>query len=134
YPSYPCVSSARHMPFIQKTSSGAFSIICSYCRFVGVEWGRTNTYDLDFGIISLSNNGACTAADVACMNAQPTNVIFDRNIIHGDAQRQTVRAFFLGGVRWVAVLDSYIYDIAETFGGGGGDAQAFSWGVGSKYT
>ena len=134
-PPYPCTSPARHMPYIQKSASGSTILISgSYYRFVGIEWGRANTYDLDFGIISLSNNGVCTAPDTTCMNAQATNIIFDRNIVHGDAQRQTTRAFLFGGVRWVAVLDSYIYDITLSFAGGGGDAQAYGWGNGKYLT
>lgn len=133
-PPYNCTSPARHMPYIQKSGTGtSFLISGSYYRFVGIEWGRANTYDLDFGIINLNNNGVCTAPDVSCMNAQATNIIFDRNIVHGDAQRQTTRAFQLGGVRWVAVLDSYIYDITLTFAGGG-DAQAYGWGSGKFLT
>ncbi|MGH9515906.1 MAG: hypothetical protein ACRD3P_09550 [Terriglobales bacterium] len=134
-PSYTCTSPARHMPYIQKSGTGSTILISgSYYRFVGIEWGRVNTYDLDFGIITLSNNGACTAPDTACMNAQATNIIFDRNIVHGDAQRQTTRGFQFGGVRWVAVLDSYIYDITLSFAGGGGDAQAYGWGNGKNLT
>jgi hypothetical protein len=134
-PAYNCPSPARHMPLIQKTAAGgAINIFGSYYRFVGIEWGRNNSYDLDFGIITMNNNGVCAAPDVTCMNAQPTNNIFDRNIIHGDAQRQTVRAISLGGTRWVAVLDSYIYDIGLTVSGGGGDAQPFGWGNGKFLT
>ncbi|HEY3823048.1 MAG TPA: hypothetical protein VGL82_00740 [Bryobacteraceae bacterium] len=134
-PAYPCTSPARHMPYIQKSGSGSTILISgSYYRFVGIEWGRVNTYDLDFGIITLNNNGVCTAPDAACMNAQATNIVFDRNIVHGDAQRQTTRAFAFGGARWVAVLDSYIYDITLSFGGGGGDAQAYGWGNGKYLT
>jgi hypothetical protein len=135
FPSYPCTSPARHMPYIQKpTASAAINIFGSYYRFVGIEWGRNNSYDLDFGIISMNNNGVCTSPDVVCMNAQPTNNIFDRNIIHGDAQRQTVRAIGLGGTRWVAVIDSYIYDIGLTVSGGAGDAFPFAWGNGKFLT
>ena len=134
-PPYICISPARHMPYIQKSGSGSTILISgSHYRFVGIEWGRVNTYDLDFGIITLNNNGVCTAPDTACMNAQPANVIFDRNIVHGDAQRQTTRAFQFGGVRWVAVLDSYIYDITLSVAGGGGDAQAYGWGNGKYLT
>lgn len=134
-PAYPCTSPARHMPYIQKPGAGSSILISgSYYRFVGIEWGRLNTYDLDFGIISLNNNAACTAPDVSCMNAQANNIIFDRNIVHGDAQRQTTRAFGFGGARWVAVLDSYIYDITLSYAGGGGDAQAYGWGNGKYLT
>jgi hypothetical protein len=134
-PPYSCTSPARHMPYIQKSGSGSTILISgSYYRFVGIEWGRVNSYDLDFGIVTLSNNGVCTAPDVSCMNAQASNIIFDRNIVHGDAQRQTTRAFQFGGVRWVAVLDSYIYDITLSFAGGGGDAQAYGWGSGKYLT
>lgn len=134
-PPYTCTSPLRHMPYIQKLGTGSTILISgSYYRFVGIEWGRANTYDLDFGIITLNNNGVCTAPDTACMNAQATNIIFDRNIVHGDAQRQTTRAFLFGGARWVAVLDSYIYDITLSFAGGGGDAQAYGWGSGKYLT
>ncbi len=134
-PPYSCTSPARHMPYIQKSGTGSTILISgSYYRFVGIEWGRVNTYDLDFGIITLNNNGVCTAPDVNCMNAQATDIIFDRNIVHGDSQRQTTRAFGFGGARWVAVLDSYIYDITLSFGGGGGDAQAYGWGTGKYLT
>lgn len=144
YPAYPCPSPARHMPYIQKTSgAAAINIFGSYYRFVGIEWGRNNGYDLDFGILNMANAptdvhgtpiAPCSAPDLTCMNAQPTNNIFDRNIIHGDAQRQTAKAIALGGTRWVAVIDSSIYYISETYSGGGGDAEPFGWGNGKNFT
>jgi hypothetical protein len=135
YPAYPCTSPARHMPYIQKTSAGAvINIFGTSYRFVGIEWGRNNSYDLDFGILNLSNSTACTAPDLTCMNAQPTFNLFDRNIIHGDAQRQTVKAIAGGGTRWLGTLDSYIYDIQVTYLGGAGDAFPMAWGNGTNFT
>jgi hypothetical protein len=134
-PFYPCISPARHMPLLIKGSSTVIQFGSntatdpgpSSYRFVGIQWGRLTNYDLDFGLFSLPNNVGCTAANTACMNHQPNHIIFDRNIMQGDAQRQTTRAIALGGL-WVAPIDSYFYDIQLSYAGGGGDAQVFAGG------
>jgi hypothetical protein len=126
---------ARHMPLLQKSGSGTNILITGqYIRFIGIQWGRVNTYDLDFNLITLLNNGGCTAADTACMNLQAQHIIFDRNIFAGDAQRQTTRAISMGGCRWCAVLDSDVYDMQLSYAGGGGDAQAWGGGFGKYLT
>jgi hypothetical protein len=139
YHPYPAADStpntcARHMPYLQKSNSASKILITGqYIRFLGIQWGRSTNYDLDTGLITLLNNGSCTGANTACMNAQAQHIIFDRNIFQGDAQRQTTRALTLSG-RNIAVLDSDIYDIQLSFAGGGGDAQAWAGGFGQFVT
>lgn len=131
----PNTCPARRMPYIQSTAAGSYLIKGSFIRFVGIEWGRNNSYDLNFVLISMNNSTACNkTADNACIAAQANHIIFDRNEMHGDAQRQTVRALGLGGVQWVALLDSDIYDIGATFAGNAADAQAISWGAADYIT
>ena len=137
YPSYSCSSPARHVPqiiFNGVGGGGTLQVLSGFVRFVGLEITRDNNFDLLFALVNLGDNSACTAADLACMNLQPTNIIFDRCIVHGDAQRQTALGIKAGGARWVAVLDSYIYDITLTYAGGGGDAHGYGWGSGHYYT
>lgn len=137
YPSYSCTTPARHVPqiiFNGTGGSGTLLVLSSFVRFIGIEITRDNNFDLQFSLVNLGSNSSCTAPDAACMNLQPTNIVFDRCIVHGDAQRQTALGIKGGGARWVAVLDSYLYDITVTYAGGGGDAHAYGWGTGHDYT
>ncbi len=137
YPAYSCASPVRHVPqiiFNGTGGSGTLQVLSGFVRFIGIEITRDNNFDLEFSLINLGDNSTCTAADMTCLNLQPTNIIFDRCIVHGDAQRQTPVAIKAGGARWVAMLDSYIYDITVTFAGGGGDAYAYGWGTGHYFT
>src|SRR2546423_2525809 len=137
YPAYGCASPVRHIPqviFNGTGGSGTLKVLSGFVRFIGLEITRDNNFDLTFSLVSLGDNSTCTAADMTCQNLQPTNIIFDRCIIHGDAQRQIASGITTGGARWVAILDSYIYDITVTYAGGAGDAHAYSWGTGHFYT
>lgn len=137
YPAFSCAAPARHVPqiiFNGAGGSGTLQVLSGFVRFTGIEITRDNNFDLTFSLVNLGDNSTCTATDLNCMNLQPTNIIFDRCIIHGDAQRQTALGIKAGGARWVAILDSYIYDITVTYGGGAGDAHAYGWGTGHFYS
>ncbi|MCU1270947.1 MAG: hypothetical protein JWN74_2241 [Acidobacteriaceae bacterium] len=137
YPSYNCLAPARHIPqiiFNGAGGSGSLQVLSGFVRFIGIEITRDNNFDLTFALINLGDNSTCTAADMTCLNLQPTNIIFDRCVVHGDAQRQTALGIKGGGARWVAVIESYIYDITLTYAGGGGDAHGYGWGTGHNYT
>jgi hypothetical protein len=69
-----------------------------------------------------------------CQNDQPLRVICDQCIIHGDAQRQNSNGVKPAGTIFFALLDSDVYDIGETYAGGGGDASAIPMGTGHGYT
>jgi hypothetical protein len=69
-----------------------------------------------------------------CYLDQPDGIILDRNFIHGDAQRQTVRGLSMGGGRNIFVINNFGIDIQDSFAGGQGDAQFFSGGFGRGYT
>jgi hypothetical protein len=143
YPSWDTSPScARHMPQIITNSStfnAAFGFgstapptgnSVSHWRFVGLDitrGGANNAslnYDINNALVTLSwQPGTDCATDAngnptnptTCMNDQPTNIVFDRCILHGDPIHQTTRAFNFGGTRFVAVIDSYIYDIGLTY-------------------
>jgi hypothetical protein len=159
YPTWDTsVSCARHMPQFKANtqvmglgygSYGTTGVSIAHWRFVGLEVTRGGAsdaslnYDLSFGLVSLfyqpttdcvvdGNNNPINAT--ACMKDQPTNIIFDRMVVHGDPIHQTTRAFDFGGSRFVAVIDSYVYDVGLTYAGGGGDSQVFAWGYGKGFT
>jgi hypothetical protein len=127
----------------------------AFWRFVGIEFTRDQSTDIAFSIVDLNYQPGQTTSPanpsldcglvgtgisalprdaVACHDDQPNHLIFDRCIFHGDAQRQTSSGISLGGVYWVAILDSYGYDVGSTEAGGDGDAKFYGWGVGHGYT
>jgi hypothetical protein len=81
-----------------------------------------------------SGNTALPVDAAGCASAQYDHIVIERNVIHGDPQRQTVRAISIGGGTFLAVKDNYIYDILDTFAGGQGDAQSMAGGFGHGYT
>lgn len=134
---------ARRVPLLMKGGAGTQVVFstasvvnpgAAYIRFIGIQWGRPNTYNLDFGTLSLLNNAECTAGDVACMNHQPQHIIFDRNLFTADAQREDTRGLLMGGCRDCAILDSWFMDYKLSYGGGGGDANAWAGGIGKWVT
>jgi hypothetical protein len=134
---------------IKVPTTGTNTASIGQARLVGLELTRDNSADIFTALIAfdfqpnalgqdcaLTGSGAAALPTnaVACMNDAPQFIVIDRCILHGDAQRQTTRAIALGGTRWVAVKDSYIYDIQLSYGGGGGDAQPILGGAGHGYT
>jgi hypothetical protein len=138
-------------------SSGTGITAPSFWRFIGLELTRDQTTDLLTVVVDLTYSPAAVGQDcatnplapypnqtvgdtalmvtpTACMNVQPNDIIFDQVYVHGDAQRQTSRAFNFAGIRHVALLDSYGDDIGLTAAGGSGDAQFYFWGGGHGYT
>lgn len=84
--------------------------------------------------LSGSGNSALPTNPAACAADQYDHIVLDRNILHGDPQRQTIRAVSIGGGTFLAPINNYIYDISDTFAGGQGDAQSFAGGFGHGYT
>jgi len=140
----------------KEPSSGTGVAAPSHWRFIGIELTRDQSGDIFTALVDLSYDPAGAGQDCAtnplfpytnqtvantalmvtptnCMNVQPNNIIFDQMFVHGDAQRQTARAFNFAGVLHVALLDSYGYDIQLTAAGGSGDAQYYFWGGGHGF-
>jgi hypothetical protein len=130
-------------------SSGTNTPSIGHWRIMGLDCTRDQSSDGLTALISLdfqpnavgqdcaltgSGNTALPTNAAACAADQYDHIVIDRNVIHGDPVRQTVRAISLGGGTFLAVKDNYIYDILDTFAGGQGDAQSFAGGFGHGYT
>jgi hypothetical protein len=148
---------ARHMPQIIVPASnnnpcfrfsipgGANTPSIAYWRIQGFQCTRDQSADALTALISLDyqpnaagqdceiSNGLPVHAD-KCAADQPNHLVISQNVIHGDAQRQTVRAISMGGGQFIAVVNNYIYDIQDSYAGGQGDAQAIAGGFGRGYT
>jgi hypothetical protein len=143
----PAVTNKPCLSINVPAGSGTPSI--GHWRIMGLDCTRDQGVDAVTAMISLdfqpnatgqdcalsgSGNTALPTNAAACASDQYDHIVFDRNIIHGDPQRQTIRAMSVGGGTFLAVKDSYVYDIQDSFAGGQGDAQSFAGGFGHGYT
>src|SRR6185312_11103198 len=81
-----------------------------------------------------SASSALMVNPVACAADQPDHIVIDRMLGLPDPQRQTVRGISMGGGTFIAVQNSWIAELQDTFAGGQGDAQAIAGGFGHGYT
>ncbi len=72
-------------------------------RFIGVEIAVAATAPLNYNIVAVGNSGGSQNT----LSSVPTDIIFDRCYVHGNATGEVIRGIALDGAR-SAVIDSYI--------------------------
>lgn len=123
-PRYSCAAPANVMARIVINGKGSGPITfkdgANRYRFIGLEITRQSPEATIYNLVLLPRDG------------KTHHVVFDRVWMHGNARDETTRGIFLGGSRYVAVVDSYFSDfhcIAMT--GACVDSQAIAGGVGN---
>jgi len=117
-PSYDCPVAKNRLARIElKNGAGAITFAngANHYRLVGLEVTRTPGTGLTYALVRFGDN--------------VDHVVIDRCWIHGTAADETVRGIYLGGSRYVGIVNSYFSDfhcIAIT--GACTDAQAINGG------
>jgi hypothetical protein len=110
----PQILSPNEMPAIKVAGGG------NHYRLVGLEITRT------------IGTGYAGALLEAAVGKPADHIIVDRSWLHGSAQDDTATAVHFGGMRYAAVIDSYLSDIhCTSLTGSCSDAHAVVGGVGS---
>jgi hypothetical protein len=114
----PKVVTATTEPAIRTTFRADLSVASHHYRFVGVEVTTSsstlsNLIWLEYAVGGASQQNAA--------NQAPTDIVFDRCYIHGNATGNIRRGIALNSAR-TAVIDSYLSDFHEV----GADAQALA--------
>ena len=122
-PAFRCNSSENvlaKIEFDERGGSGPITLLAgaNHYRLIGLEVTRTVSTALVYNLINPKNGPA-------------DHLIFDRMWIHGTPQNETVRGVMLSGIRYAAIIDSYLSDfhcVAKS--GGCVDSQAIAGGSG----
>jgi len=122
-PAYPCTAAKNVLARIEFPGKGSGPIVfadgANHYRLMGLEITRSDP------------DGPLTALVTIDPKHTASNLVFDRNWIHGTAQSETTRGIELGGSTNTAIVDSYFTDFhCIALAGACTDAQAISGGLG----
>jgi len=125
-PALNCVSTTNVMAMLVYTAtsgSGPITLLAgaNHYRLIGLE-------------ITRAANAAFVGELVSpVLRTTADHIIFDRVWIHGTAQDDTTRAFYLSGISYFALVDSYLNDFhCEAALGSCTDSQDISGGLGDS--
>jgi hypothetical protein len=120
YPTYPCATPGVRMPTVQTTATNQpvfdVTVGAKYYRFIGINFVKAPGVVVSNKLIQLTNG-----AD---------HIIIDRSLCHGSTYSGVTTDDLQGCIgtsnsTYIAVIDSWMYDIYLT----GGDAQGIAGGI-----